>query len=135
MATDRETGFYCSTSGTYFSDKESLAEHYKSDFHRYNLKRKVCSAAPAAGPAAASAWDTVSGVAAAAVAAVPPCMGLACSACMLLLAYAIVLAWKQLSEHGMHAQPHKCICMVSMCRACMVCISCFRPLVVWGGAC
>jgi hypothetical protein len=24
-----ETGFYCSTSGTYFSDKESLAEHYK----------------------------------------------------------------------------------------------------------
>eukprot|EP00879_Flechtneria_rotunda_P027865 GHRR01029898.1.p2 GENE.GHRR01029898.1~~GHRR01029898.1.p2 ORF type:complete len:109 (-),score=13.90 GHRR01029898.1:540-866(-) len=36
-----ETGFYCSTSGTYFLDKESLAEHYKSDFHRYNLKRKV----------------------------------------------------------------------------------------------
>lgn len=37
---DRDS-FYCSTSGTYFSDKESLAEHYKSDFHRYNLKRKV----------------------------------------------------------------------------------------------
>lgn len=57
MATDRETGFYCSTSGTYFSDKESLAEHYKSDFHRYNLKRKVCSACIlAAAPAAATAW-------------------------------------------------------------------------------
>lgn len=40
MAT-KQDGFYCSTSGTYFSDKESLAEHYKSDFHRYNLKRKV----------------------------------------------------------------------------------------------
>ncbi|WIA19832.1 hypothetical protein OEZ85_005740 [Tetradesmus obliquus] len=46
MATDRETGFYCSTSGTYFSDKESLAEHYKSDFHRYNLKRKVAGLPP-----------------------------------------------------------------------------------------
>jgi len=31
-------GFYCSTSGTYFPDKESLQEHYRSDFHRYNLK-------------------------------------------------------------------------------------------------
>jgi len=41
-----ETGFYCSTSGTYFSDKESLAEHYKSDFHRYNLKRKVAGLPP-----------------------------------------------------------------------------------------
>jgi hypothetical protein len=28
-STRAETGFYCSTSGTYFSDKESLAEHYK----------------------------------------------------------------------------------------------------------
>eukprot|EP00879_Flechtneria_rotunda_P024228 GHRR01025676.1.p2 GENE.GHRR01025676.1~~GHRR01025676.1.p2 ORF type:complete len:135 (+),score=37.64 GHRR01025676.1:1818-2222(+) len=41
-----ETGFYCSTSGTYFLDKESLAEHYKSDFHRYNLKRKVAGLPP-----------------------------------------------------------------------------------------
>lgn len=40
------TGFYCSTSGTYFSDKESLQEHYKSDFHRYNLKRKVAGLPP-----------------------------------------------------------------------------------------
>ncbi len=41
-----ETGFYCSTSGTYFADKESLSEHYKSDFHRYNLKRKVAGLPP-----------------------------------------------------------------------------------------
>jgi pre-60S factor REI1 len=41
-----QTGFYCSTSGTYFSDKESLSEHYKSDFHRYNLKRKVAGLPP-----------------------------------------------------------------------------------------
>lgn len=40
------TGFYCSTSGTYFTDKEALAEHYKSDFHRYNLKRKVAGLPP-----------------------------------------------------------------------------------------
>lgn len=40
------TGFYCSTSGTYFSSKDSLAEHYKSDFHRYNLKRKVAGLPP-----------------------------------------------------------------------------------------
>ncbi|KAI8469242.1 MAG: hypothetical protein J3K34DRAFT_522329 [Monoraphidium minutum] len=50
MATDaaeaRATGFFCSTSGTYFSDKESLAEHYRSDFHRYNLKRKVAGLPP-----------------------------------------------------------------------------------------
>eukprot|EP00878_Enallax_costatus_P023421 GHUV01024912.1.p1 GENE.GHUV01024912.1~~GHUV01024912.1.p1 ORF type:complete len:133 (+),score=42.46 GHUV01024912.1:266-664(+) len=45
MAT-KQDGFYCSTSGTYFSDKESLAEHYKSDFHRYNLKRKVAGLPP-----------------------------------------------------------------------------------------
>ncbi|MEW5311384.1 MAG: hypothetical protein WDW38_003105 [Sanguina aurantia] len=39
-------GFFCSTSGSYFMDKESLAEHYKSDFHRYNLKRKVAGLPP-----------------------------------------------------------------------------------------
>lgn len=33
-------------SGTYFTDKESLAEHYRSDFHRYNLKRKVAGLPP-----------------------------------------------------------------------------------------
>ena len=33
--------FYCSTSGTTFSDKEAYLEHMRSDFHRYNLKRKV----------------------------------------------------------------------------------------------
>ncbi|KIY97769.1 hypothetical protein MNEG_10192 [Monoraphidium neglectum] len=45
-AEGRATGFFCSTSGTYFSDKESLAEHYRSDFHRYNLKRKVAGLPP-----------------------------------------------------------------------------------------
>ena len=34
-------GFYCSTSGTVFADKDALTDHYKSDLHRYNLKRKV----------------------------------------------------------------------------------------------
>lgn len=37
---------YCSTSGTFFSDKDTLTEHYKSDFHRYNLKRKVAGLPP-----------------------------------------------------------------------------------------
>lgn len=41
-----QTGFYCSTSGTFFTDKEALAEHYKSDFHKYNLKRKVAGLPP-----------------------------------------------------------------------------------------
>lgn len=41
-----QTGFYCSTSGTYFADMQSLSEHYKSDFHRYNLKRKVAGLPP-----------------------------------------------------------------------------------------
>ncbi|GBF90614.1 hypothetical protein Rsub_03186 [Raphidocelis subcapitata] len=45
-AEGRATGFFCSTSGTYFTDKESLAEHYRSDFHRYNLKRKVAGLPP-----------------------------------------------------------------------------------------
>ncbi|KAG2489019.1 hypothetical protein HYH03_012457 [Edaphochlamys debaryana] len=41
-----QTGFFCSTSGTTFTSKEELAEHYKSDFHRYNLKRKVAGLPP-----------------------------------------------------------------------------------------
>jgi pre-60S factor REI1 len=36
-----QSGFFCSTSQTFFSTKEELATHYRSDFHRYNLKRKV----------------------------------------------------------------------------------------------
>ncbi|KAK9828841.1 hypothetical protein WJX72_002352 [[Myrmecia] bisecta] len=36
-----QQGFYSSTADTYFADKDSLAQHYKSDFHRYNLQRKV----------------------------------------------------------------------------------------------
>ena len=38
------SGFYCSTSGTMFATKEEFQEHMKSDFHRYNLKRKVRTA-------------------------------------------------------------------------------------------
>eukprot|EP01025_Chloroclados_australasicus_P038959 TRINITY_DN4020_c0_g1_i1.p1 TRINITY_DN4020_c0_g1~~TRINITY_DN4020_c0_g1_i1.p1 ORF type:complete len:432 (-),score=29.62 TRINITY_DN4020_c0_g1_i1:297-1592(-) len=38
--------FYSSTSGTYFDSKQSLNEHYKSDFHRYNLRRKVAGLPP-----------------------------------------------------------------------------------------
>jgi pre-60S factor REI1 len=43
---NEEEGFYSSTSGTYFPDKQSLAEHYASDLHRYNLKRKVAGLPP-----------------------------------------------------------------------------------------
>ena len=39
-------GFYSTTSGTYFSDKDSLSEHYKREFHKYNLKRKVAGLPP-----------------------------------------------------------------------------------------
>jgi len=46
-------GFYCSTSGTVFADKDALTDHYKSDLHRYNLKRKVAGACRAAGAPAA----------------------------------------------------------------------------------
>lgn len=38
--------FVCSTSGTTFADKESYMAHMKSDFHRYNLKRKARHACP-----------------------------------------------------------------------------------------
>lgn len=37
-------GYYCSTSGTVFADKDALTDHYKSELHRYNLKRKVAGA-------------------------------------------------------------------------------------------
>lgn len=37
---------YCSTSGTFFTSKDDLAEHYKSDYHRYNLKRKIADLPP-----------------------------------------------------------------------------------------
>ena len=29
-----QAGLYCSTAGTYFTDKDALSDHYKSDFHR-----------------------------------------------------------------------------------------------------
>ena len=32
-----ESGLYCVTAGTYFRDKETLTEHYKSEFHRYDI--------------------------------------------------------------------------------------------------
>ena len=30
-----DRGLYCSTAGTYFTNKGALADHYKSEFHRY----------------------------------------------------------------------------------------------------
>lgn len=30
----QDEGLYCSTAGAYFHDKDALADHYKSDFHR-----------------------------------------------------------------------------------------------------
>lgn len=41
-----QEGFYSSTSGTYFADEAALKEHYQSDLHRYNLKRKVAGLPP-----------------------------------------------------------------------------------------
>jgi hypothetical protein len=38
---DGGDGFYCSTSGATFTEREALADHYRSELHRYNLKRKV----------------------------------------------------------------------------------------------
>ncbi|GAX79479.1 hypothetical protein CEUSTIGMA_g6920.t1 [Chlamydomonas eustigma] len=38
--------YYCSTSGTTFSDKQSYMDHMKSDYHKYNLKRKVAGLPP-----------------------------------------------------------------------------------------
>lgn len=42
----RDDRFYCSTAGVAFSDKQSLHEHYRSEWHRYNLKRKVAGLPP-----------------------------------------------------------------------------------------
>jgi pre-60S factor REI1 len=40
-------GVTCYTApGTIFEDRESLQEHYKSEWHRYNLKRKVAGLPP-----------------------------------------------------------------------------------------
>lgn len=47
--------FVCSTSKDTFTERESLAEHYRSDLHRYNLKRKVAGMCRAASREAASA--------------------------------------------------------------------------------
>eukprot|EP00197_Chlamydomonas_leiostraca_P015281 CAMPEP_0202858630 /NCGR_PEP_ID=MMETSP1391-20130828/1075_1 /ASSEMBLY_ACC=CAM_ASM_000867 /TAXON_ID=1034604 /ORGANISM="Chlamydomonas leiostraca, Strain SAG 11-49" /LENGTH=497 /DNA_ID=CAMNT_0049537563 /DNA_START=94 /DNA_END=1587 /DNA_ORIENTATION=+ len=41
-----QSGFLCSTSGEVITDRETLKEHYTSDFHRYNLKRKVAGLPP-----------------------------------------------------------------------------------------
>ncbi|KAL4438232.1 hypothetical protein ABPG77_010593 [Micractinium sp. CCAP 211/92] len=48
MAADpsAQEGLYCSTAGTYFESREDLTEHQKSDFHRYNLKRKIAGLPP-----------------------------------------------------------------------------------------
>lgn len=46
MAAEGQEGFYSSTSGTYFANEAALKEHYQSDLHRYNLKRKVAGLPP-----------------------------------------------------------------------------------------
>ncbi len=46
MSADEEPKLYSSTAGTYFTDKESLAEHYRSELHQYNLRRKVAGLPP-----------------------------------------------------------------------------------------
>jgi hypothetical protein len=33
-AAQQQDGLYCSTAGTYFSSKQDLEDHYRSDFHR-----------------------------------------------------------------------------------------------------
>ena len=33
-STQEQKGLYCSTAGSYFTDKDALADHYKSEFHR-----------------------------------------------------------------------------------------------------
>lgn len=46
MTTRGDEGYYCSTAGVAFADKQSLHDHYKSEWHRYNLKRKVAGLPP-----------------------------------------------------------------------------------------
>ena len=38
--------FFCATSQVAFTTEAELREHYRSDFHRYNLKRKVAGLPP-----------------------------------------------------------------------------------------
>ncbi|KAI8111762.1 hypothetical protein M9435_004261 [Picochlorum sp. BPE23] len=45
MQTEND-GVYCSTAGAVFQEREALQEHYHSEFHRYNLKRKVAGLPP-----------------------------------------------------------------------------------------
>lgn len=44
--TEAPHGVYCSTAGAVFSERDALADHYNSDLHRYNLKRKVAGLPP-----------------------------------------------------------------------------------------
>jgi len=41
-----EHQYKCLTCGVAFTDLEQLREHYKTDWHRYNLKRKVAAMPP-----------------------------------------------------------------------------------------
>lgn len=41
-----EEGIYCATAGSVFTNKHAFTEHYKSDFHLYNLKRRVAGLPP-----------------------------------------------------------------------------------------
>lgn len=37
----QQGGFWCSTASTVLTSKEELRDHYASELHRYNLKRKA----------------------------------------------------------------------------------------------
>lgn len=41
-----EEGVFCMTAGSVFTTKHALMEHYKSDFHLFNLKRRVAGLPP-----------------------------------------------------------------------------------------
>ena len=67
MATEEEPKLYSSTAGTYFTDKESLAEHYRSELHQYNLRRKVAGLPPVTREWFDARKDQLQGTASAAV--------------------------------------------------------------------
>ncbi|KAK9821205.1 hypothetical protein WJX74_010152 [Apatococcus lobatus] len=67
MASEEEPKLYSSTAGTYFTDKESLAEHYRSELHQYNLRRKVAGLPPVTREWFDARKDQLQGTASAAV--------------------------------------------------------------------
>lgn len=45
-AQDKERVLTCFTCRLVFDDSDKMREHYKTDFHRFNLKRKVAGLPP-----------------------------------------------------------------------------------------